>query len=252
MSKLKRGFTLIELLIVVAIIAILAAIAVPNFLEAQVRSKVSRVKADQRTYATAMEAYMVDWNDYPPFLNVTLSPLTVQILALELVPAYLSTPVSYLSDAMPLEPFNSKQGAALYKGYDILSSGGQAPPDKATRQPIYGIAVLPSTSVTDNPIVRAVVTSFANPPLTALGYPPLSTQLYDQIVRRRWYCVSPGPDTFYEFDRCMRQGGGSEINCAIAQIGFAAVAEFGGIYDPTNGTVSAGELVRSAEGIFAQ
>jgi prepilin-type N-terminal cleavage/methylation domain-containing protein len=46
------AFTLIELLIVVAIIAILAAIAVPNFLEAQVRSKVSRAKADMRSIAT--------------------------------------------------------------------------------------------------------------------------------------------------------------------------------------------------------
>jgi len=57
----RRGFTLIELLIVVAIIAILAAIAVPNFLEAQVRSKVARVKSDLRTLATAQEAYFVDW-----------------------------------------------------------------------------------------------------------------------------------------------------------------------------------------------
>jgi prepilin-type N-terminal cleavage/methylation domain-containing protein len=61
----KKGFTLIELLIVVAIIAILAAIAVPNFLEAQVRSKVSRVKSDQRSLATAIEAYFVDNNLYP-------------------------------------------------------------------------------------------------------------------------------------------------------------------------------------------
>jgi prepilin-type N-terminal cleavage/methylation domain-containing protein len=63
----KRGFTLIELLIVVAIIAILAAIAVPNFLEAQVRSKVSRVKADMRSFANAIESYVVDHNKYPTY-----------------------------------------------------------------------------------------------------------------------------------------------------------------------------------------
>jgi prepilin-type N-terminal cleavage/methylation domain-containing protein len=63
MRKVK-GFTLIELLIVVAIIAILAAIAVPNFLEAQVRSKVSRAKSDLRTIATGLEAYFTDFNMY--------------------------------------------------------------------------------------------------------------------------------------------------------------------------------------------
>ena len=61
----SRAFTLIELLIVVLIIAILAAIAVPNFLEFQVRAKISRVKSDQRSAATAIEAYMVDNNEYP-------------------------------------------------------------------------------------------------------------------------------------------------------------------------------------------
>src|SRR5690349_15764472 len=60
-----RAFTLIELLIVVAIIAILAAIAVPNFLEAQTRSKVSRTKADMRSVTTAIESYAVDNNKYP-------------------------------------------------------------------------------------------------------------------------------------------------------------------------------------------
>src|SRR2546423_6115141 len=63
------GFTLIELLIVVAIIAILAAIAVPNFLEAQTRSKVARTKADMRTIATALESYRVDNNKYAPMAD---------------------------------------------------------------------------------------------------------------------------------------------------------------------------------------
>lgn len=67
-----RGFTLIELLIVVAIIAILAAIAVPNFLEAQTRAKVSRAKADMRSMATAAETYHIDYGKYmigsgPPY-----------------------------------------------------------------------------------------------------------------------------------------------------------------------------------------
>ena len=62
------GFTLIELLIVVAIIAILAAIAVPNFLEAQIRAKVSRAYSDMRSLATAIESYCVDTNKYPPNL----------------------------------------------------------------------------------------------------------------------------------------------------------------------------------------
>ena len=64
---MRRGFTLIELLVVVAIISILATIAVPNFLEAQVRSKVSRVRSDLRTLATALECYAVDNNNKYPF-----------------------------------------------------------------------------------------------------------------------------------------------------------------------------------------
>ncbi len=61
----RGGFTLIELLIVVAIIAILAAIAVPNFLMAQMRAKLTTCKSDLRTCAVAWEAYRVDHLGYP-------------------------------------------------------------------------------------------------------------------------------------------------------------------------------------------
>ncbi|MDI6783635.1 MAG: prepilin-type N-terminal cleavage/methylation domain-containing protein [bacterium] len=66
MRKDNIGFTLIELLIVVAIIAILAAIAIPNFLAAQTRAKVADVKSAMRTIATGLESYYVDQNVYVP------------------------------------------------------------------------------------------------------------------------------------------------------------------------------------------
>ncbi len=71
---MRRAFTLIELLIVVAIIAILAAVAVPNFLEAQVRAKIARVKTDMRTLGTALESYRVDNTGYPEYAVIVTPP----------------------------------------------------------------------------------------------------------------------------------------------------------------------------------
>lgn len=56
----KNGFTLIELLVVVAIFGILASIAVPNFLNAQVRTKVARSYADMKTVANGVEQLRID------------------------------------------------------------------------------------------------------------------------------------------------------------------------------------------------
>ena len=63
--KQRKGFTLIELMIVIAIIIILAAIAIPNYLRMTDRARRSRVAGDFASIATALEAYSVDWGQYP-------------------------------------------------------------------------------------------------------------------------------------------------------------------------------------------
>ncbi len=126
------GFTLIELLIVVAIIAILAAIAVPNFLEAQTRSKVSRVKSDMRTIATSLESYIVDWGKAPlgegelnPD-NGAIPPPHITTWNQRMYYAWsaLTTPVAYLS-SIPRDPFvetsNRIQKAGTFGGQNFFT-----------------------------------------------------------------------------------------------------------------------------------
>ncbi len=91
----RLGFTLIELLIVVAIIAILAAIAVPNFLEAQTRARVSRVQNDLRTIALAMESYRVDNNTYAA--HYPASPIQPHDTTYATDVRLLTTPISYVA-----------------------------------------------------------------------------------------------------------------------------------------------------------
>jgi len=63
--SIMKAFTLIELLIVVAIIGILAVIAVPNFLAAQIRAKVAHSLSELRTYQDVQKLYLMDNNTIP-------------------------------------------------------------------------------------------------------------------------------------------------------------------------------------------
>lgn len=112
-QKSHRGFTLIELLIVVAIIGILAAIAVPNFLNAQIRAKVARVKGDLRAISTGLEMYRIDQNAFP--LGAT-GPDLVRDLRV------LTTPVSYITDVNMLDPFGGGDRFDSARGGGAFSS----------------------------------------------------------------------------------------------------------------------------------
>lgn len=181
-----KGFTLIELLVVIGIIAILALVAVPNFLEAQTRSKVSRAKADIRTLATGMEAYAVDQNGYPPNYNTGMYP-GITAVTEYLTFAALTTPVQYLTST-PM---------------DVFGPG----PDYPERERYFDYVAFDTVSG------------------QAGSYPPGCTA-YWEANGIKWFISSRGPDRLIN-------GLGIRLQEGVTYV-----------YDPTNGTISAGDFGR--------
>jgi prepilin-type N-terminal cleavage/methylation domain-containing protein len=131
----RKGFTLIELLIVVAIIAILAAIAVPNFMEAQTRAKITRVKSDMKAITTAYEMFRSDtgtwlldfWDDNDAAKMQIIRDMGIMQsqdnrggTSGVFVP--LTTPVAYMH-SIPIDPF-----LTVEPNFSTLVPGDQLPP----------------------------------------------------------------------------------------------------------------------------
>jgi prepilin-type N-terminal cleavage/methylation domain-containing protein len=227
----KKGFTLIELLIVVAIIAILAAIAVPNFLEAQVRAKVSRAKSDMRSIATAIESYVVDNNRTPPFIargatanlagsvapNSLLNGPSVFYAGTPGVSSryqWVTTPIAYITSVFQ-DPFiNSAVRFAL-------SPNGTPNAEYDTYDYVDSLSSLSGGWTSGSGTGGHWTSTFRGASLSSGA---------------SWHVVSAGPDKINAF------GGGRTNN------GTDNDQRLGADYDPTNGTISAGDIVRVSSG----
>jgi len=215
----RKGFTLIELLIVVAIIAILAAIAVPNFLEAQVRSKVSRAKADMRTVATAVEAYFVDNNKYPYTLPAAVDLDGYGNLRQSdtlTVPDIITSPIAYITSHVP-DVF--KVGKKINAGFGGASPSAGRPYQSGDAQDMTFLWL-------------NMAQAGPGPGDPGLGFGFFSSAAEWQFHFDQWgwwQMRSMGPTGLYP--------GAPGFSASFRSVN--------AIYDPTNGTVSTGMIIRN-------
>ena len=126
MKRNQKGFTLIELLIVVAIIGIIVAIAIPNLLNAIQRAKQKRTMGDMRSAGTAAEAYAVDFNHYPAAAGYSL-------------PTGISFGTTTFGDVAAASSFNA-QVTPTYIRVLPLADGWQSYFFYSSTGQLYGIA----------------------------------------------------------------------------------------------------------------
>ncbi len=101
MTRVKNAFSLVELLVVVAVISLLAAIALPNFHSARVRAETARVQSDFGALANALEMYAQEHKRYPVSWTrkwqFQITPCSQRLFS-------LTTPTAYIA-ALPPDPF---------------------------------------------------------------------------------------------------------------------------------------------------
>lgn len=232
----NRAFTLIELLTALVIVAILAATAVPNFLESQLRSKTARVRSDMAVIEAALRAYYADYNEYPinnpelgEFKRTALDMSTIEVLA-------MATPTTATMSWGQNDPDSNKRpgnrplldrqsyGSAYtlavleLSGFDlhVLTTPVPYLTRALPQDPYKNVREIPLTyiSLADLPPDR--------PPATGVG------------PKRRYILGSAGPDTFW---------GGRLGDLSHHPVKGPFIP-----YDPTNGTVSAGDIVAYGHG----
>lgn len=136
--KRKEGFTLVELLIVIAIIAVLTGIAVPNFLGARTKARVSKALGDMHTTTNALQAYAIDHGKYMTTYSTTDLKKTGLISSVPKDPFtgndfhYYTTPSDTVTQwVLTSEGPNKKDDFATDKNFDNVVAGPLGGPESA-------------------------------------------------------------------------------------------------------------------------